>query len=188
MTCLRGGITPIWRDSSNQYPITCFEKFDVAANFVYDANSFMSKREVLSWANSTANRMRVRGTNQGPGRSDNSIIWTSVGDRFLHEAHLAYSFHHKCFHFLAFLCCALLLHERHSSNSALIKTNPTGALQEELQQALQEVLQQVLLEIGTSFQVSRATRAQGATIGQHRSIRRRATRSTGRAQTCRALD
>src|SRR6202030_1877255 len=121
MTCLRGGITPIGCDRTNQHPITWFEKLDIAAYFVHDANSFMSKREVLSWANSATYRMRVRGTNQGPGRSDNGIIWTSVGDRFLHEAHLAYRFHHKCFHFLSFLCCVLLLHERHSSSSALIK-------------------------------------------------------------------
>src|SRR3984893_6112590 len=66
----------------------------------------MSKREVFSWANSATYRMRVRGTNQGPGRFDNGIIWTSVRDRFLHEPHLPYSFHYKCFHFLSFLSCA----------------------------------------------------------------------------------
>ncbi|HEY6540536.1 MAG TPA: serine/threonine-protein kinase [Ktedonobacteraceae bacterium] len=48
---------------------------------------------------------------------------------------------------------------------------------------LTEAMQQVLLEVGTRFQVSRAARGRGVPIGQHRSIRRRARRSTERAQT-----
>src|SRR5260221_14304241 len=66
MARLRGGVTPIRSDRADQYPITWFEKLDVAAYFVHDANSFMSKCQVLSWANRAIHRMRVRGTNQGP--------------------------------------------------------------------------------------------------------------------------
>src|SRR5436190_24292227 len=98
MTRLGGRITPIRCDCANQHSITCFEKLDVAAYFVHDANSFMSKRQVLSWTNGATHRVRVRGTNQSPGRFDNSIVWTSLGDRFLHESHLPYRFHHKGFH------------------------------------------------------------------------------------------
>jgi len=57
-----------------------------------------------------------------------------------------------------------------------------------LPETLLETLLGVSLEIETSFQVSMAARGQGATIGQHRSIRRRATISTGITQTCLALD
>ncbi len=101
---MRGGVTPIRSDCADQYPITWFEKLDVAAYFVHDANSFMSKCQVLSWANRAIHRMRVRGTNQGPGRFDNGIVWTGLGDCFLHEPHLPYRFHHKGFHAVSSLC------------------------------------------------------------------------------------
>src|ERR1051326_973539 len=84
----------------------------------------------------------------------------------------------------------LLLFET-ARDHTMLKQIPTGALLPEalhMEALLTEAMQQVLLEVGTRSQVSRAARGQGVPTGQHRSIRRRARRSTGRAQTCPALD
>src|SRR5438876_386237 len=63
----------------------------------------------------TAYCMGVRGTNKGLGRFDDRIVWTWMGNGFLHEAHLTDSFHDKSFHarsFLRFVASARPTHTR----------------------------------------------------------------------------
>ena len=86
--------------------IAWFEEPHVAAHFVHDAHRFMPKRQILSWANSTAHGMGVRGTDEGIGRLDDGIVWTRLGNGFLHEPHLADRFHYKRFHARSSLCFA----------------------------------------------------------------------------------
>src|SRR5712691_1318409 len=69
-----------------------------------DAHRFVSQGQVLSRADGTAYGMGVRGTNEGFGRFDDRIVWTWMGNGFLHEAYLTDSFHYKSFHARSFLC------------------------------------------------------------------------------------
>src|SRR5260370_40989647 len=75
---------------------------------MYDTHRFVSQGQVLSRADGTAYCMGVRGTNEGSGRSDNRVVWTWMGNGFLHEAHLTDSFHYKSFHARSFLFFASL--------------------------------------------------------------------------------
>src|SRR3989441_359838 len=116
VTSLRSRIAPIRSDCANQDAITWLEELDVAANFMDGAHRFVSQGQVLARADGTAYRMGVRGTNEGFGRFDDRIVWTRLGNGFLHEAHLTDSFHDKSFHAHSFLCLVV---------SACIRT-PTG--------------------------------------------------------------
>ncbi len=104
VTSLRSRIAPIRSDCANQDAITWLEELDVAANFMDGAHRFVSQGQVLSRADGTAYCMGVRGTNEGFGRFDDRIVWTWMGNGFLHEAHLTDSFHDKRFHARSFLC------------------------------------------------------------------------------------
>src|SRR5260370_27577949 len=68
VTSLRGGIAPIRCDCANDHVITLLEELYIAAYFVYNTHRFVCQGHILSRANGTAHRLKVRGTNEGLGR------------------------------------------------------------------------------------------------------------------------
>src|SRR6202008_2342650 len=106
VTSLRSRIAPIRGDCANHDAIPRLEELDVAADFVDNAYRFVSQGQILPRANGTAYGMGVRGTNEGRSRFDDRVVWTRLGNGFLHETYLTDRFHNKSFHARSFLCFA----------------------------------------------------------------------------------
>src|SRR5260370_1705655 len=66
--------------------------------------------------------MGIRGTNEGFGRLDDCVVWTRMGNGFLHEPHLTDSLHDKSFHARSFLCFVASARPTHTAR----RTQGTG--------------------------------------------------------------